>query len=384
MARALTTACAAVVLASCARPIPVGQPAPSDDAPGARTAGSARPRAPSARSGDAPVGPYAQARWPIKTSEHVDLWLHSFAMISADTTTVPLYRRGYRDSLTVVKNRAGVLTSLDVNRATLTKRLAATPRYLQAQFLPFEFANWEQMRAAAEKVALVDTDASRIPDRTPGVQAFANIFPTAEDREWLRLFLSGVTDEQARFFDAEHSRALRSRSAVVTAVDSLWQQVYRMRFDRFLNNTSQRTGDILLSMPLGGEGRTGTGRDRQSVIAVPFPDRVGDALDVILVLAHEVTGSLVNGVIADNTTPAEQRAGLTDRYVALAQVRAGALLLERIAPELSGPYERYYLAQSGIPADVATMNSRFLQTYDIPVAIRDAIQRQVDIVLGGI
>ncbi len=382
--RALTVGCAALVLVSCVQPTPVAQPQPSNDPQPVRSAGDARPRPRTARVGDASPGPYAPARWPIKTSEHVDLWLHSFALVSDDTTTVPLYRRGYRDSLTVVKNRAGVLTSLDVNRATLTKRLAAAPRYLQAQFLPFEFANWEEMRAAAEKVALVDTDASRISDRTPGVRAFASIFSTAADREWLRLFLAGVQDEQLRFFDAEHSRNLRARSAVVTAVDSLWQQVYRTRFNRFLNNTSQREGDILLSMPLGGEGRAGMGRDRQTVIAVPFPDRVEDALDVILVMAHEITGSLVSGVIGDNTTPAEQRAGLADRYVALAQVRAGAMLLDRIAPELSGPYKRYYLAQSGIRSDVATMNSRFLQTYDIPVAIRDGIQRQVDIVLGGI
>ena len=45
--------------------------------------------------------------WPIKTREHVDLWLHGFAMLSVDTTKVPYFRRGYRDELTVQKNGAG-------------------------------------------------------------------------------------------------------------------------------------------------------------------------------------------------------------------------------------------------------------------------------------
>ena len=34
----------------------------------------------------------AGGRWPIKTREHVDLWLHGFAMVSADSSAVPLYK----------------------------------------------------------------------------------------------------------------------------------------------------------------------------------------------------------------------------------------------------------------------------------------------------
>lgn len=329
---------------------------------------------------DSPSARPTLAQWPIKTAEHVDLWLHSFALVSEDTVRVPLYRRGYRDSLTVLKNRANVLTSLDVNRGTLAKRLAASPTYLQAQFIAFEFPNWDAMHAAAEQFLARDAGSSR----GDGVNPFAAIFPTAADREWLRLFITGVDDEQRRFFNAEHSRLVRSRYAIISAVDSLWQQVYRARFQRFLTNTSQRNGDILLSIPVAGEGRAGVGRDRQTVIAVPFPDRVADAKDVILVLAHELTGTLVNGVIAENTTPAEQRAGVADKYVSLAQVRAGAMLLEKIAPELVDSYMRFYLAQSGVRADAADVKTLFSRTYDVPVVIRDGLQRQIDIVLGGI
>ncbi len=328
--------------------------------------------------------PYQPARWPIKTSAHVDLWLHAFALVSDDTTRVPLYRRGYRDSLTVTKNRANTLTSLDVNRGTLAKRLAASPSYLQAQFLPFEYASWDALRNAAERFFLEASDTRRAPDRSGGATSFAAMFPTAADREWLRLFVTGVQDEQQRFFGAEHVRLVRTRHAVITAVDSLWQGVYRARFDRFLNNSGQRSGDIVLSIPLGGEGRTGTGRERQTVVAVPFPGRVEDARDAILVLAHELTGALVSGVIADNTTPAEQRSGAAGQYVSLGQVRAGAMLLERIAPELLDAYMRFYLAQSGANTGPGPMKTTFAAAFDIPIPIRDSIARQLDIVLGGI
>ncbi|MEQ1691127.1 MAG: hypothetical protein ABMA00_07580, partial [Gemmatimonas sp.] len=218
---------------------------------------------------------------------------------------------------------------------------------------------------------------------------FASIFPNASDREWLRLFVTGVTDEQLRFFADEHSRAVRTRAPVISAVDSLWQRVYRTKFDRFLTNTGQRTGDIVLSLPIGGEGRAGVGRSGQTVVVVPFPQRVADASDVIVVFAHEVTGTLVGSVVADNSTPAEQRAGAADLLVSAGQVRAGAMLLERIAPELLEPYMRFYLLQGGARGEEVTtsrsaLEAAFTRRFVLPSTIRDALVRQLEIVLGGI
>ena len=186
---------------------------------------------------------------------------------------------------------------------------------------------------------------------------------------------------------------MRTRAAVITAVDSLWQRVYRPKFDRFLTNTGQRTGDIVLSVPVGGEGRTGLGRDRQTVVVVPFPQRVEDAADVLLVFAHEITGPLVASVVADNTTPAEQRAGAADRVLSVGQVRAGAMLLARIAPELTAPYMRFYLAhvgalEAGAARDASVSETaltlQFAQRFPLPDTIRGALERQIEIVLGGI
>ena len=377
VARSLCLAGCSALLLGCARaPSVASQPA----APSVGVS-------PLAESGTVAVPPL---RWPVRTLVHVDLWLHAFALLSDDSATVPLYRRGYRDSLVVEKNRRNILTALDGNRETLTRGLQRSGGYLNAQFLPFAFSSWEEMRTTGERFLQFEGDPRRAPDRDLALRmsAFAAVFPSASDREWLRLFLASVQDEQVRWFTAEHNGLLRTRAAVITAVDSLWQQEYRAKFERFLNNTGQRQGDVLLSLPIGGEGRTGPGVTGRTMVAVPYPARVADAPEVLYVLAHEITGSLVGPAVGDNVTPAEQRAGTADRYVAVGQVQAGALLLERLAPELLDGYRRYYLIQVGERAAAtlagAPLTTAFTGRFVLPTAIQSALTRQIDIVLSGI
>jgi hypothetical protein len=94
------------------------------------------------------------------------------------------------------------------------------------------------------------------------------------------------------------------------------------------------------------------------VVAVPFPARPEDALESVFVFTHEVTGAIVSSVIADNTTPAQQRTGEAGTFVSFGQVQCGLMLLQRIAPELAEPYARYYLTQEGKPVPVATVRRR--------------------------
>jgi hypothetical protein len=87
--------------------------------------------------------------------------------------------------------------------------------------------------------------------------------------------------------------------------------------------------------------------------------------------------------VRDNVTPNDARLGLADRYIATGQVRAGALLIRRVAPELLDGYARCYLRSAGRTVGsnpVASMASAF----NLPDAIRDALSRQIDVVLGGI
>jgi hypothetical protein len=347
---------------------------------------------PAPASTTAPMGgaPAVQPplRWPVRTVPHVDLWLHAFAMLSDDSAAVPLYRRGYRDSITVIKNQRNLLTALDGNRETLARGLRRNG-YLDAQFLPFGFANWDEMRATIEQFLQLNGDVRRAPTRDVAMRLapLAAVFATAADREWLRLFLTGVEDEGVRFLMPEHQKLLRERAATITAVDSLWQQVYRTKFERFLNNTSQRQGDLVLSLPIGGEGRTGAGYTGRTMVAVTYPARPADAAEVMFVFAHEATGALVGPAVHDNTTPAEERAGVAARYVSSGQVQAGAMLLAKLAPELLPGYQRYYLRQAGqrlAGESRAGTDTAFNATFPLPTSIRDALAKQIDIVLSGI
>ena len=74
------------------------------------------------------------ATWPAGTRQHIDLWLHGFALLSPDTGRVPLFKRGYASRIAEIKGRGNVRTSLDVNRDRLSTHLAANRGLVNAQF----------------------------------------------------------------------------------------------------------------------------------------------------------------------------------------------------------------------------------------------------------
>ncbi len=330
--------------------------------------------------------PLVDAAWPVRTREHVDLWLHSFALITNDTTLVPYFQRGYADRLMAIRRQRGISTQLDANRATLRQRFEVNPSLATgSQFLPLYFESWEQMRQMIDLFIRANGNPGAAND--PRAQSYlgllAQSFPTVADREWLRVLAASVDDESRRFYHDYWVAESRAHQDVAGRVDTLWQRQWRPALTRFLNNTQQQSGELYLSLPLGGEGRTIHFGKQQNAVAGPFPaDR--DQVDAVLyVFAHEVAGAVANTAIVDNTTPADRRSGVTSRYEQSAAVRAGAVLLERTIPAAVPGYMRYYLQQAGRtpPTDARAM---FLQLFALPDAVRDALTRQIEVILGGI
>lgn len=343
--------------------------------------GTTQRPAPATASAAAP----ADQPWPVKTREHVDLWLHGFAMLGQDTARLPLFRRAYLDSLTAERARLGVSTLLDANRDRLRARFAVNRALMSAQFLPLYFDGWDEMKRATALFLQVRGDARAANDQYTQqiLLLLAQTFPTAADRDWLELFVRSLDDERAKFYHDHWTREQQARRPALAAADSLWQRVYRPRLQRFLNNTEQETGEILLSLPLGGEGRTVTLGKRRNAVAVDFPARADEAREAIYGIAHEVVGVVTATAVNDNTTPAERREGIVDAYLSAGLVRGGAMLLERTAPELVDGYARYYLAQAGRAA-TADPRAALATAFPLPPVIADAIGRQLDVVLGGI
>jgi hypothetical protein len=366
--RTLGTAVAVIILAACAT---------AGGGPGGTvTTGPGSP--------DQTTAPSA-VTWPVKTREHVDLWLHGFALLQEDTTFVPFFKRGYTTNMIVLKNRANVVTQLDANRDRLRARLAANPSLVNAQFVPLSFASWADLSQAVDVFVRADGNprAASSQQQASAIAFLAAYFPTSADREWVRLFTQSLNDESSKFYHSYWTEQQRERSNVLDLVDTLWQRTYRPRMQRFLNNTQQANGEILLSLPLDGEGRSLTNGRQSNTLTVTFPDRPNDAAQAIYVIAHEAVGAIASTAVSDNITPEQKRGGVGERYQSSAAVRGGALLLERTSPELLDGYMRYYLASVNRPVGT-NVQSTFIATFSLPDTIRDALIRQLDVVLGGI
>src|SRR2546423_13810064 len=78
--------------------------------------------------------------WPTSTREHVDLWLHGYAMLTADTARIPFFRRGYRQRMRDLKAQRNVFTQLDANGERLSFRFRLNPGLVNGQFVPLYFS----------------------------------------------------------------------------------------------------------------------------------------------------------------------------------------------------------------------------------------------------
>ena len=341
---------------------------------------AAQPRPPSV--------PAADARWAVKSREHVDLWLHGFAMISEDSSPVPQFRRGYRDALVVERNKASAFTELDANRELLAARLRANPGLLNAQFLALYFGSWPELNEAMDRFLKDDGNARRVPGEGP-TALLAAAFPAKDDRAFARRFVNALRNEQEKFYHLWWLAETRRRERTLAVIDSLWQGTYRPRLQNFLSHTQQGSGSVILTLALEGEGRTIAEGKQRNLLAVGFPESPDHAMEAIYAIAHELIGPIANASVDDNTTPAEKRSGVAERLSSLALVRGGALLLGRLAPDLAVGYARFYLrlGDGARPAGVtrdADVLVAFARVFPLPNTLLESLDRQIAVAFGGI
>ncbi|MDQ2766989.1 MAG: hypothetical protein M3Y30_07510, partial [Gemmatimonadota bacterium] len=214
-----------------------------------------------------------QTPWPVKTRYVVDLWLHGYAMLVVDTSRAPLFRRDYRDAMIVAKNSKNILTQLDQNAALLQHGLRVNPRLIEGARLALREGSWEEMgndiaafltggvdSASGKKRQSILSTWKTAPhasaETTSMEQALGAIYRTDADREWLKVFALSLTDEHSKFYEQywrEQQRALRPSLA---AVDTQFSQRYLKQLRSYLRGVQLQTGEIVLSLPLGGEGQS--------------------------------------------------------------------------------------------------------------------------------
>lgn len=336
------------------------------------------------RSGSADQTVSAAETWPIRTREHLDLWLHGYAMIQDDTSLVPLFRRGYKSEMRALRARSNVSTQLDANMAALRARFVVNPQLGDAHFLPLQFDSPNSMRDAIELFIQSEGDPRRggTQEGANAIALLASYFPTGLDRDWLRLFWQSLQEESTRFYHDYWIRTQAERTPVMRAVDGLWQQ-HRPALRTYMNNSQQGGGVVFLSLPLNGEGRTMAQGRNNTITAVTFPASASDATDAIYVIVHELMFAAAGTAVSDNITPTEQREGLGDRYISAAAVRGGLMLIEKTIPSLADGYARYYLRSANRAAGT-NPRTTLASVFPLPETIRTALARQLDVVLGGI
>lgn len=324
--------------------------------------------------------------WRVTTMPHVDLWLHGFAMLTSDTGLVPFFARGYKQQIMAAKRARNVMTQLDANRAELSSRFATTPALTNAQFLAMYFGSFSEIVNATDLFIRSSGNprAASDPEIQRQIALLAAMFPTQADRNWLRLFVQSLEDENAKFFSAYAANETQARQPAYTAFVERWLSTYYPKLSRFLNNTQQVRGQIVPSIPLGGEGRTINDGKQANLVAVLMPKTVEAVPEALFVFAHEVVAGIAQEAINDNTTPAQQRSGATAGYVGNSAVRGGALLMKRLFPDLADDYMRFYLRTANRPMPTGDPSQAFATAFPLPEAIVQAIDSRIGLVIGGI
>ena len=324
--------------------------------------------------------------WPVKSREHVDLWLHGYALLLEDTATVPIFARDYRTLITIEKNKRAVYTPFDSLRSSFAATLRNRPALEGTQFLALYFGSWEEMRQAFDYFLKAEGDANRSGNReVAGIVAFlAQQYPRAEDRAFAKKFLVALEAERAAFFHDWWVQEQRARMTGLAAFDERWQSTWRPALQPYLNYTKQNSGDLLVSMVLGGEGRAVPAGKQLSQYAVAWPRSADSAEVALFVFAHEAAGAVATVAINDHLTPVQQREGVGTRLAAAGLVRGGALLIERIDPSLGEKYARWYLAQAGKPVPASDALAALAEVFPMPAEMIESMRRQIRAAGSGI
>ncbi|MCU0625886.1 MAG: hypothetical protein MUF21_05275 [Gemmatimonadaceae bacterium] len=329
-----------------------------------------------------PTGP-----WPIKTREHVDLWLHGYALLGEDTATVPLFRTGYRDSLIVLRNQRGTFTALDSARSVLQAGLVKTPALEQGQFYALHFGTLEEAR----QVLTLTEQARGVPQRASSREGAAMValgatyFPTPEALAWGTRFTGALVDESARFFRGAWLDAQRARTPTLARIDSLWRTRWFPALRPFLRGTQQRYGEILLSPVVEGEGRTIVlDPQKGPTVVVGYPDSPARAEEALYAIAHEAAGTLAARAVTENITPRQATAGLGARLQSPAAVRAGYLLLQKALPGEAEGYARFYLRLMRKPVPASGAGAALVAATPLPADIVESMTSLLNSYFEGI
>ena len=221
---------------------------------------------------------------------------------------MPFFARGYKARVTAEKRGKNIYTLLDANQKELSARFAANPALANAQFVAMYFDTFQEIVNATDYFIRSNGNprAANDPRIQQEIALLAGNFRSPADRNWLRLFVQSLQDENTKFFHSYWAAEQANRGAGFAAFQEQWLSKYYPKLSRFLNNTQQASGQVVLSITLGGEGRTVNDGKKSNLIAVELPRTADAAPEALFGFVHEAVATLAQEAINDNTTAAQQ------------------------------------------------------------------------------
>ena len=330
-----------------------------------------------AADGPAPVG---VDEWRFGVQPHIALWYHGLALggVGVDASApVPIYHDGYVAEADAARRRLSRGTSpFAEGAATLGARLVSSGAADRMQFLPLYFESWPQMLQVVDVWRQAGGDPNRASGEAAAAIAFlSGLFPNAAQRAAVVEWVGALEAERAAFFDAWWTET--QPTALAAEAEALWRTL-QPDLIPFLRYTDASSGRVALTPSLGGEGRLDVGR---GVAVAAVGARSGEnARSVVGRVIHELAYSLAAEAVRDAVAPARIREIGEDVLVARAAVRAGAMVIERVAPALSAAYREDYLEAAG--EDPA--RSTLVDGFPLPAELLQALESSVRLATAGI
>jgi hypothetical protein len=342
---------------------------------------------PSAQPAIQPLPP-GEVRWTVATRPSLDLWYHGLASIDFRGTaaTLPIHPVDYATRMRAAKQAAGVHpTALDRRAEEFRSLFEAGPRYSALHFMPLHFPSGEHFFTAMRAWVQVGGDPRRVADQNlaQAVGFISQQFPTEGERRALAGWMEVLTEEGRVFYTAHREQQSGQLAAIVTGAQSEWDRLVP-RLRPVLDYLHLNQGELLVSPPIGIEGRTldlGRRFNRVAVL-MPEPTRSGD---VVWAALHELMYPFVNGVLQDQLSPAQLRDADQPLLARRAAIRAGALVLAQVAPEALQPYREAHLRWAGVavPVSAAEREAALARAYPLPESLPPALSQGIETMLRG-
>ena len=289
----------------------------------------------------------SETRWIVAGDPATDLWFHALAVIGVDGPgTLPFYDADYAQAVVGEKARRGFSpTRLDRDALRLRRAIMSDSAFELLHFFPLylDRTSPEELPRTLRQIAA----GSRPTVASEEVlDALRSSLSSRSQRAVLADLADAIGDEWRAFYRDYTSRRAESVALRRRALQSRWDEFFAPRLVEVFRAIGAERGVVLISPPLGPEGRVVDLGVAGVIVAVS--DR-GDAAapdEPLLAAIRELCFPLLQH-IRDVDPIARAHAPRGADESGRAAVQCGAQLVDSLMPASAGAYRALFLGPRG-------------------------------------